>query len=456
MAAGMEEVTEQQAGRLLDALQRQPTPPERIDRERLTSWRGPCPSHGDDGQPLVLTRTHSSGRWLLACHGPCAAHDVRVVLGLNEPPWPAEDGQASEPSAAPVLAFRSLAQLCAEVDGAGPRRYLIRGIWPADAYGVHAAEPKAGKTWNALDLAVSVASGTPWLGQHPVEVSGPVVVFAGEGGDGNLVRRMRGIASARGLVADQLPIDVCTRAPRLADEEHMQAMADHLATVRPVLVVLDPLYLAAGGADGKDLYAMGKLLEGPQHLCQQVGAALFVVTHFNRSRDLRGADRMTGAGPAEWGRVLISASVVSRHTDPVTKATTVLTELDVRGGEVPDQTLRIRRTVTAVDPDDLDSPLTYAVDTPSAAEPAADGLGGLTPAGAKLLAALDQLAGEPATIGALVDAIAAAHGHGLKRPTCSTELNKLRERGLADYLDTGSGRERLWYRVPTQIPEAAA
>ncbi len=347
----------------------------------------------------------------------------------------------------PALQFRTLADLCADVDAAGPRRWLVRGVWPSGAYGVHAAEPKAGKTWNALDLAVSVASGTPWLGQHPVDTAGPVVVFAGEGGDGNIVRRLRAIAAARDLAAESLPISVCTRAPHLAEQAHMQAMADHLEAVRPALVVLDPLYLAAGGANGADLYAMGRLLEGPQHLCERVGAALMVVTHFNRSRDLRGAARITGAGPAEWGRVLISAAVISRHTDPDTKASTVLTELDVQGGEVPDQTVRLRRVVAAEDPDDLDSPLTYRVDLPGATEPVTATSGAdLTPAGAKLLAALDQQE-TPVTIGALVDAVAAAHGHGLKRPTCSTELTKLRERGLADYLDAGRGRQRLWFRV---------
>src|SRR5665213_2495378 len=62
----------------------------------------------------------------------------------------------------PVLPIRRLADVAAEVDGRGPRRWLVRGVFPAGDYGVHGAEPKAGKTWNALDLGVSVATGTPW------------------------------------------------------------------------------------------------------------------------------------------------------------------------------------------------------------------------------------------------------------------------------------------------------
>ncbi|WP_158544482.1 AAA family ATPase [Blastococcus sp. TBT05-19] len=356
------------------------------------------------------------------------------------------------PPAGPALQFRTFGQLAADVDAAGPRRWLIRGIWPAGAYGVHAAEPKAGKTWNALDLAVSVATATPWLGQHPIDTSGHVVVFAGEGGDGNIVRRVRAIAAGRGITSDDMPISVCTRAPHLADDEHLAAMGQHLAATRPVLVVLDPFYLSAGGANGADLYAMGKLLEKPQHLCEKAGASLVVVTHFNRSRDLRGAARITGAGPAEWGRVLISAAVISRHSDPVTEATTVLTELDVQGGEVPDRTVRVRRTIRALDPDDLDSALEYRVDEPTVADPTPVGPGAdLSQAAAKLLAALDAQE-TPQAYRILVDHVAATHGHGLTRQTCSKELNQLRQRGIADYLDLGAGRERLWYRVRTETP----
>jgi RecA-family ATPase len=77
--------------------------------------------------------------------------------------------------------------------------------------------------------------------------------------------------------------------------------------------VLDPLYLAARGAKLGDLYAMGAMLEAPQRLCTEAEAALLVVTHHNRGEG-RGAHRLTGTGPAEWGRVLINATVISRST----------------------------------------------------------------------------------------------------------------------------------------------
>jgi hypothetical protein len=364
----------------------------------------------------------------------------------------------------PALAFQTIAELCAEVDALGPRKWLIRGVWPAGAYGVHAAEPKAGKTWTAFDLAVSVASGTPWLGQYPIDAPGPVVVFAGEGGDGNVVRRLRAIAAARGLRLESLPIIVCTRAPHLADDGHMRELIAALDQARPVLVILDPLYLSAGGANGADLYEMGRLLERPQLTCERVGAALLVVHHYNRTRNLRGAARITGAGPAEWGRVLLSAQVVSRRTDPNTLATTVVVEFDVQGGEVPDRTFRVSRTVRAADPDDLDSPLLYAIEEAGSAVPSlADSLG-LSPAHAKVLDALDAHRGdgEGVDLGRLGDWLAAHHTYrgkdgsehkGLRRNTISEALTKLRSLDLADYIEPHPGGPKYWFRA---VPDGDA
>ena len=79
-------------------------------------------------------------------------------------------------------------------------------------------------------------------------------------------------------------------------------MARQIHAQCPKLVIVDPLYLSARGANLADLYAMGEMLEGVQRLCQEHGAALLVVTHFNRKQGA-GAGRITGAGPAEWGRV---------------------------------------------------------------------------------------------------------------------------------------------------------
>lgn len=336
--------------------------------------------------------------------------------------WPEQPAAESRH----VLRFETVAELRARVAAQGPRRWLVRGVWPEGSYGVHAGEPKTQKTWNGLDLAVSVASGTPWLGRFEVDAAGPVVVFAGEGGDGAILRRVDAIAAHKGVDPDGLPFVVCARSPRLSDVGDMSQVADELRTLRPALAVLDPFYLSARGAKPGDMYAMGALLQTAQHVCSDAGCALFVVHHFNRSRDEHSsAARMSGAGPAEWGRVLIGARVVTRHTDPATTQTRVLTELDVIGGEVADSSFRALRTVRAEDPDDLDSPLTYAVTTTDAHDdqPAVTALPGAAPSAVRVYGVLSE-AGVSLTVRSIGDRLA-EQGRPLKARTIQEALRSL-------------------------------
>lgn len=90
--------------------------------------------------------------------------------------------------------------------------------------------------------------------------------------------------------------------------------------------------------------------------------------HHNRGQGA-GASRLSGAGPAEWGRVLISAEVKSRNVDREhARGSDVVTVLSVIGGEVPEQSLRVRRRIWADDPDDLDSPLHVLTETTDVAD----------------------------------------------------------------------------------------
>lgn len=48
----------------------------------------------------------------------------------------------------------------------GPQ-WLVDGLWAEEGVGIVGGAPKCCKTWLALDLALSVASGTPALGAYP-------------------------------------------------------------------------------------------------------------------------------------------------------------------------------------------------------------------------------------------------------------------------------------------------
>jgi hypothetical protein len=144
-------------------------------------------------------------------------------------------------------------------------------------------------------------------------------VFLGEGGERAMVRRLRAICAHKHLDLEQLAarrlLRLCLRVPKLTSGDELAAVAGELAAHPAALVIVDPLYLAvAGAATGADLYGMGAVLAGIQAVCQRAGAALVVVTHWNKTGEGRGAKRISGVGPGAWGRVLASAEVAHRST----------------------------------------------------------------------------------------------------------------------------------------------
>jgi RecA-family ATPase len=232
------------------------------------------------------------------------------------------------------LVIRSLADVAADVRARGPRAFLFEPVWVAGDYGVISAEDKAGKTWAILDAAISCAAGLPWLTEYPVCTAGAVLAFLGEGSEAKMLRRLHAIGRAKGLTerqVEQLPIRLCFRVPHLSDLVHLGQIATDLTEYEPVLAIIDPLYLAARGAKGSDLFSMGAMLERVQHVVQGAGASLMICHHWNKTGEGFGHHRSSGVGPGAWGRVLVSVGVLSARTDQQTKRTTVRLRWSFRG-----------------------------------------------------------------------------------------------------------------------------
>ncbi|MDA2805728.1 AAA family ATPase [Nocardiopsis suaedae] len=380
--------------------------------------------------------------------GVYAQHGLEVPHTPEEPP----DGpDAAQPQAAPDLGglvIRSLAEVAADVDSRPPRPFLFEPVWVAGDYGVLAAEDKAGKTWAILDAAVSCASGLDWQGQFPCRAPGGVLVFLGEGSDAKMLRRIRAIGMHKGLTREQvdaLPIRLCFRAPQLNDKAHLSLIAADLDEYSPALCIIDPLYLAAGGANGADLYAMGAMLGSIQAVAQANSASLLLAHHWNKTGEGKGHHRSSGVGPGAWGRVLIAVSVLNARTDPQTTETTVRLKWSFKGDEIPETDVNLVRRVVAQDPTDLTSPLKYSIeksddqgeddDTPD---------DGMSPSQRRIKKVLASASG-PLTVLAIGDQLAAdtAAGPPLKKRTIQDALTKLMRAGHAREAGT-DGFAALW------------
>ena len=121
------------------------------------------------------------------------------------------------------------------------QRWLVTGLWLEQAVGMLGGEPKCCKSFLALDLAVSVASGTACLRQFPVPTSGRVLLYAAEDALHIVRRRLEGICAAAQVNFEDLDVQVITaptvRLDLTADRERLEKTVEAL---KPRLLVLDP------------------------------------------------------------------------------------------------------------------------------------------------------------------------------------------------------------------------
>jgi hypothetical protein len=346
------------------------------------------------------------------------------------------------PGRTDALTSRSLAELAKAAEAAGPRRWVVESSIVAGQHGILGAVWKAGKGWDAVDLAVSIASGTPWLGRFACPAPGPVLLFVAEEGDEReITRRMQAVGCARGLDYRELPINVALAVPRICDNLDVVAFAREVNYVSPALTIIDPLYRAAVGADARSLIGMGEVLGRLDPITREAGSALVAVHHNNRSRDAKGSASFSGAGAAEWGRFLIASEVTFRGaaTDGGSR---VVRKVEVTGMSLPDHTFIVERSIRPVVPDDPDCPLVYEVAVRDEAGP--DAADELSWPQRRVLAVLgaDSAA---RTIQEIGDLLAADDtGKPLKHATIRVTLNELASKALADREGVGGGANRWW------------
>ena len=155
--------------------------------------------------------------------------------------------------------------------------------------------PKVGKSWFGLDLAVSVASGTPALGRFPVDAAGPVLVYLAEDALPRVRDRVAHLCRHRGLDLARLDLQVVTADRLRLDTERDQLALDQtVARIRPALLLLDPL-VRLHSLDENSASDISSLLGFLRALNRRYQLALVLVHHLakrsrrNLGQSLRGS-----------------------------------------------------------------------------------------------------------------------------------------------------------------------
>jgi hypothetical protein len=229
-----------------------------------------CPWQGDAHPRTARVILFPSGGVSAGCfHASCAGRgwrELRDVLGISASP-------TANPSPGAVVSdgldLVPLRAMLGESDSAPG--WLVEGRLPAAGLGLLAGKPKAGKSTLARGLVLAVARGAPWLGQTTTQ--GPVIYLALE------EKRQEIREHFRAMGASEEPIHVlCAAAP----DDALDRLRVEAERLRPVLIVIDPMFRFVRVRDCNDYVSVTTALEPVMTLARETGAHVLLVHHLGK------------------------------------------------------------------------------------------------------------------------------------------------------------------------------
>ena len=189
--------------------------------------------------------------------------------------------------------LRSHAHVSSAVCHLPPLKPLVDGLLYLPGESVLYSPPKLAKTFMALDLALSVASGAPFMGRGVHQ--GPVVFVAAEG-IGGLGSRVQSWHDWQGRADYVDEVTFLTAAVNLGDPATVDALCSFVTERQAILTVLDTLARCTAGAEENSARDMGRVVEALDTIRDATGHVL-VVHHAGKdtTKGMRGSSALLGA-----------------------------------------------------------------------------------------------------------------------------------------------------------------
>lgn len=162
--------------------------------------------------------------------------------------------------------------------------WVVDGILPGGGFSIVAAKPKVGKSTLARAASYAVSKGLPFIGRHTMK--GPVIYVALE----DKRREVRRHFEDMGVTGEE---DIYVYAAR-APEGALEKLKKQIEDIRPVLVVIDPLFRFTRMKDEKAYAEVTNKLEPLLALARETGAHV-MVTHHATKGDREGGDALLGS-----------------------------------------------------------------------------------------------------------------------------------------------------------------
>jgi|TARA_Y100000289_G_C3928997_1_gene155249 hypothetical protein len=228
----------------------------------------------------------------------------RYLASKGKIDYPTHTEQDSPPTAysiaiddpLPPPRFLSLEQMMTHNTDPMPKQ-VIEGVLHKGSKMIISGSSKAGKTLSLLHLGLAAANGSTWLG-HRTATSKVIYL------DFELKKRIaaRRIAEMVNANSDYDPKNqnfmYCSlrgQSRTLEDlVHHIEDLEDH----RPDLVIVDPFYKLATGADENDAGAIGEIVNRMEKFSERLDCSFVYAHHFSKGNksDTDHIDRASGSG----------------------------------------------------------------------------------------------------------------------------------------------------------------
>ena len=162
-----------------------------------------------------------------------------------------------------------------------PPQFLICGLLPYQGKLIIAGQPKVGKSFLLLEMAICLTSGTPFLGVFPIRNQVKVTLLQVELPTDILTNRLIAASKiARDGALDRFYL-LQTRGLRLNKESDLLQLKQELAPIHPQVLLLDPLFMLYTGSY-QFLDEVAEFFNNLDNLSSSLSLATVVVHHLRK------------------------------------------------------------------------------------------------------------------------------------------------------------------------------
>ena len=204
-------------------------------------------------------------------------------------------------------------------------RFLVQDILAEGVPTLIGGQLKVLKSSLAISLAVSIATGKPFLNTFEVLQPSRVLYFLGEGGLTVAQSCARRVAASHDIELEDIQaLGFCSQVPQLAHLGEIDAMTAALTENEATVAFFDPLYLMMTGEQSGNIMAQGPVFRNFSRACEKVGVTPIIVHHLKKSRNVANPydppelAELSWSGPAEFagGWLLVGRTEAYNPDDP--------------------------------------------------------------------------------------------------------------------------------------------